>query len=673
MRKLLRTGMGAWGHGGMGEAMRFFLCSFFLNIRSYLTDRERTKAFSPLPLCPSAPMLLLILLLGWAVPRESDAREIYRLGGEEHPWDTSWNRTGSINLVDFSGGHLQPVLLDSTENLSLGYKERGGSVRSGSATAWTDERINALFDGDETTAMHQEFQARFAGTLSADQPFIDLGGRFPVNRIRFYPRPTHPERFLDQFEMHISSGQKSSDVSAGVFHWDKSTGAPVWKKIDARRENTDVVVDIRFPTQLVQHVQLRPYQNKEWEVAELEIYGGGFVKHASYTSDILDLGELASWGEIRWSGERASNANVQIRTRTGANEDPNIYWRKTGQGGRETTLGHDGEPLTRKTYEQLNTLEQGGITYDTDNWSFWSSPYNFEVGVNGTRIVSPGPRRYIQIQMSFLSTATDGALLDELWFEFSRPPAAQNVIAEIWPIEVEAGRTTTFTYALKPTIRAEDTGFDGIEITAPTGVETVRAVRIGGREAPFTVETRVDPPRTEIHLSEDRIDREASGQVLEIIFDARVLRYGTVFELRVFDSGREDVPQLVNPGNVLDELPGDDIAVRTTLGEDLLVVEEILPNPFTPNGDGINDEARIVYSLLKLTGDAPLEAGIYDIGGRRVRELHTGTQTSGQYTQVWDGQDDQGALVPPGLYIYRISVHADDTWERRGGVLCVSY
>ena len=617
-------------------------------------------------------LLFLILLLGWSWPQETDAREIYRLGGEEHPWDTSWNRTGSINLVDFSGGRLQPVWVDSTENLSLDYKERGGSVRVRSATAWTGERILAVFDGDASTALHQEFQARFAGTFSDNQPFIDLGGRFPVNRIRFYPRPTHPERFIDQFEVHISDGQKR-DVSAGVHHWDKSTGAPVWKKIEKRRENAEVIVDIRFPTQLVQYVQLRPYQNKEWELAELEIYGGGFVTRASYTSDILDLGELASWGEIRWSGERAPDANVRIRTRTGADDDPNIYWRRTGQGGRETTLGYDGEPLTRKTYDQLNTLEQGGTTYDTDNWSFWSAPYDFEAGVKGTRIVSPGPRRYIQIQMDFLSTATGGVSFDELWFEFSRPPAAQNVIAEIWPINVEAGRITTFTYALKSTIRGEDTGFDGIEITAPSGVDAVRAVRIGGREVPFTVETRVDPPRTEVHLSEDRIDREASGQVLEVVFDARVLRYGTVFELRVFDSEREDVPQLVNPGDAVKELPGDDMAVRTTLGEDLLVIEEIRPNPFTPNGDGVNDEARIAYSLLKLTDSAPLEVGIYDIGGRHIRELYMATQASGRYTLVWDGLDDQGALVPPGLYIYRISVHADDAWARRGGVLCVSY
>jgi len=610
-----------------------------------------------------AILLLPLLLLGWTGPRESHALEIYRLGGEEHPWHTSFGVSGETSQVDTTGGLIAPVRLDTTDNLSLRLKDFGGLIYpEGAGNRPDPTEMEAVVDGDLSTAFIRIVEPNLSRIWSAVLR-IDLGGRFPINRIVFYPRPTHEDRQIPWFRLYINDGKQFN-----------AAGQPVWTTLRRETESMDVTVVTRFDTRPIRYVGFLPESPKRtWELAEIEIYGEGFVPLASYTSDILDLGELASWGEIRWSGERAPDANVQIRTRTGADEDPNVYWRKTGQGGRETTLGYDGKPLTRKTYDRLNTLEQGEITYDTDNWSFWSAPYDFEDGLEGTRIVSPGPRRYMQIQMDFLSTSTDGAFLDELWFELSRPPAAQNVIAEIWPIEVEAGKTTTFTYALKPTIRAEDTGFDGIEITAPTGVETVRAVRIGGREVPFTVETRTDPPRTEIHLSEDRIDRQASGQVLEVVFDARVLRYGTVFELRVFDSGREDVPQLVNPGNVLEELPGDDMAVQTTLGEDLLVIEEIRPNPFTPNGDGINDEARIAYSLLKLTEDAPVKVSIYDIRGQRIRELHSGTQTSGRYTQVWDGLDDQGALVSPGLYLYRISVHADDTWERRGGVLCVSY
>ncbi|MCE9626493.1 MAG: hypothetical protein K8R56_01075, partial [Candidatus Eisenbacteria bacterium] len=53
-----------------------------------------------------------------------------------------------------------------------------------------------------------------------------------------------------------------------------------------------------------------------------------------------------------------------------------------------------------------------------------------------------------------------------------------------------------------------------------------------------------------------------------------------------------------------------------------------------------------------------LTANVYDLRGRLVRGLYT-SQTRGALTpsdanaDTWDGRDDRGRIVPPGIYVIR--------------------
>ena len=78
------------------------------------------------------------------------------------------------------------------------------------------------------------------------------------------------------------------------------------------------------------------------------------------------------------------------------------------------------------------------------------------------------------------------------------------------------------------------------------------------------------------------------------------------------------------------------------------------PNPF---------EAGTTISFgLARAGDVSLD--IFDTQGRLVRRLKHGALAAGNHIAAWDGADDSGAGVPPGVYSCRLVTPAR-SFERR--------
>lgn len=53
---------------------------------------------------------------------------------------------------------------------------------------------------------------------------------------------------------------------------------------------------------------------------------------------------------------------------------------------------------------------------------------------------------------------------------------------------------------------------------------------------------------------------------------------------------------------------------------------------------------------LTLPVASRLEVSLHDVAGRRVRQLHSGLAVAGTLALTWDGRDDRGRAVAPGLY-----------------------
>ena len=171
--------------------------------------------------------------------------------------------------------------------------------------------------------------------------------------------------------------------------------------------------------------------------------------------------------------------------------------------------------------------------------------------------------------------------------------------------------------------------------------------------APLTREAYMGLP------AEERGTVEAEGALLRLRLRGTVVRYGTSLTVEVRRAA-QDLWQTADPGDATGASPGTSLTIRVPLERRVLRQLRIEPSTLTPNGDGVNDTAQIRFLVAKATIPRPLEVGIFDLAGRRVRHLRE--EGAGRAVLHWDGRDEAGRLVPPGLYLCRVSVqvHADE-------------
>jgi hypothetical protein len=89
-----------------------------------------------------------------------------------------------------------------------------------------------------------------------------------------------------------------------------------------------------------------------------------------------------------------------------------------------------------------------------------------------------------------------------------------------------------------------------------------------------------------------------------------------------------------------------------------LTLAQNYPNPFTAGSLAVTS---IGYSVPR---QSVVSVKMYNLVGREVRTLTNEMHAAGNYSITWDGRDAEGALVPPGMYIYKINAGASSVSKR---------
>lgn len=381
--------------------------------------------------------------------------------------------------------------------------------------------------------------------------------------------------------------------------------------------------------------------------------------------------------------------------------------------------------LTRAEYQSLSGNRRRQVEPDLEFWS------GFQPAKNGELIIAPSGNPFIQLQVEFSSQDPGAATaMRNLHFEFSAPQITDDVIGEIAPaVGVLAGRDTTFILALRARLESENEGFNRVQVFTPARIGGIESVTMDFGQGQVQELSRIglgdarsvaEPGQfKEVHLADEQfvlgfptIGPAADGTTREVLmrirFRGRVIDFRTDFRVNVLldtlaseqmrdftpsgililDGNESQVdtlalllPQPVIGQDVLDFQQLDRLADRNSLAviadlssqhRNLLTNLQVRPNPFTPNGDRINDEVKISYDVQRLLTPRPVRLDIYDLSGRRMRRLERSV-ASGGYSVTWDGRDEDGTTVAPGLYVLRLSAEADDAGSAVLRLIGVAY
>jgi hypothetical protein len=627
---------------------------------------------------------------------------VYQVGRGGASWtDEVEVQTGAVD----NNGSLQPLELTRGQNLIELLSESGlvwlkgqpsDFMAVGQPRTWSNDGLFnqvdgplRLVDGDEQTSSEGNYKT--VRNQAGATFFWDLGSPFPINRIRFFPDPDDPDSFIKAFEIWVNDGEDFNEIRR-----------PTYKLLRRVEGNREQVVDLEFQPLQGRFLQLKVLSKTSFNLAEFEIFGEGFVPVSNYVSGLHSFGEAVNFGLLRIHATRLARGDgneskrpvAVLQMRSGADDTPLDYFRRDRDTGsvdevsfteynvdlprralfrQDPSTGAVLEELERVNYIELPAEEQGpvrdfvkgDIRADGQNWSPWSQP--LEIDSTGTLVVPvdlPSPREFFQFRISFDGDAETTMRIDTLSMEIA-PALVSAAVGEValaadlspdsGVLAVAGGVDTSFVYDIRAEFgTAGLAGFHGIKLAAfPPPV--FAGLQMGDPlEAVTDVEVTETADGFQVFFAPVAQD---NNQPLRVVFKLRLLEHNTPVNAWLLGAG--DVPpHPIAVGDASVDVGTGAINIFTLDARPKIEVQISTP-VVTPNGDGTNDTAEIDFVLAQFTGALEVDAGVYDLSGRQVRRLITGSRAAGAYDEAWDGRADGGAMVPPGIYIIRFSVKAD--------------
>lgn len=578
-------------------------------------------------------------------------------------------RFEALDLVP--GAELVEVEVEAIgDNMALDLLAKGGGLElivdiDGFGDAASFANVLPLADGRFSLWSENRRINRSVNVIS--RMTLDLGAVYWVDIVRivgdFLSRPGQFRFNFDRYEVLTSDGSLAPD---GTRIWHKQFAGK------ASQSNRQLgIANHHFATTKTRYVRV---EWVFWDAAcaaactgcgivppcqfwggtrELQVFGAGHPSRVVFSSPLIDLGSDKQVQTLRWGADAPAGSHLEVRSRSGNELQLQVTY-------------HDknNKEVTAKKYGKLIPSFKGRI--DTafsagGDWSPWSNIYLRP----GEAFQSPSPRRYMELQVALISARAErGVQLDWLEIEFDNP-LAQQVLGEIFPVQVQPGKQTEFTYYIQPR-QIAGTGFDRLLLETSAPVE-FKGVWVDGerQEVVFEETDRGFAVTLPAPIRESRL--------LELRFVGTVFVDATRFDAFLADSRAAALSrQRVDSGDAYAEVVSSTNAVRLPVAPQLLANVSIEPRILTPNADGVNDVLRVEFDLVNVLAPRLVGLRVFDMAGRLLQVLEE-QGLAGDGALVWDGGAQDGVRVPPGLYVAELRIDGDGGIQSRRRVISVAY
>ncbi len=565
--------------------------------------------------------------------------------------------TVNVDIRTSSGDIL---LAEANENFALNKSAEDDDNRN-------DNYPDRLVDGEILTYWSSQTPHCLGVNL-----IVDLKAQRLIERINIMGGPINPQLFrIRGYQISVSS--------------DKSN----WTQVAENSNNLDKDVFETIEPIVTRYVRvtISVINQVNWVViGDIQIFGAGYASQGSYYSEAKDFGTVTNFGKASWVAElpdqdmgitlQFRSDSVQVLNDGGILEDTLALTHNRLVPGTEVVTD-EAELLLYNRGVDYDIDYQRGVLWrlatstidsaalimvDYSLWGAWSQEYS---NPEGELFLVAEPRRYLQYRANLSTNTTNTPSLKEISIAHSPTPVAHKALGFVVPNEVPIMKASSVTYMLQFNFGHNDLGVDTVVVSTPSPARSGQ-VRLDG--SPLSGADYDDlSNRERIKIAFTQPILTESEATLEIDFNTTLFFSENKYPSHIVSSGTPDNPQLVEQA--------ESTWTINTIGIPAgpLVSVQAKPNPFSPNGDGLFDETIISYFVAKIAYPQPVSIKIYDLNGDKIRTLHDQRDPAFFYEIPWDGRDDSGHLVAPGVYIYQVRVTTDAGEEVATKTITVQY
>jgi hypothetical protein len=536
-------------------------------------------------------------------------------------------------------------LAPATENFALG------------KAAWDN-------DDDPQTNPNNVLDGKIATFWYSKTPFrqgmwiaVDLEATRTIERVNILGSTVEPQlKYIKGYSIDVSLNNTN------------------WTRVAQNLDNKDFDVYEAFNPTTARYVRItiEKSDNVNWTfIGEVQVFGSGYASSGKYISQIKDFGSVVNFGRASWVVSIPPETRLSLQFRSDSTfievetymmQDTVRLNNKYIMAQTEKVTNSDGTVTYTRNLDYIINYEKGEIVRTLSStilmgqeikvsYHTWSNWTESSMASDGFLFKTLEPRRYLQYRVNFETFSLETPIFHEISIEYSKQPVLHRAVATVIPKEVPVLKQATITYLIETTFFPDvDLGIDTLKIDTPASAE-VLDVRLDGN--PVNYIDLTDPKESELIIFfPNRISPNQSS-FLEVDFSIVLFENENFFPSLIASAQTPNNPQFVEEG--LDRWR----VVTTGIPESPLVSVEAMPNPMTPNGDNVCDFTEIRFFVAKIATSRHVKINIYNLNGDLVRHLLDTYSVAKDFLIAWDGKDQWGNLVLPGVYIYQVSVDTD--------------